>query len=298
MRSRVLTSMAGAAWLVCVTVAAPGLEGAAQQPPAGAPAPRFGTAALADPPAGALGMGGATVSATQQKVTGTVIETIDSAGYTYLRLQTGSGEVWAAVMQTKVRVGATVTVLVAMTSDNFESKSLKRTFAHLILGNLEGAAGAPAALPGHGAAAGDSGALLPSHGSPASGARPAGLPKEHPAIGSGDAAVAASTLPKAAGANGRTVAEIWHDGAALKDRQVVVRGKVVKFLDGIMGRNWLHLRDGSGVTGKGNDDITVTTNETAAVGDVIVVTGTVRVDQDFGAGYRYTVMIADAKLAK
>ena len=75
-------------------------------------------------------------------------------------------------------------------------------------------------------------------------------------------------------------------------------GKVVKFLPGIMGKNWLHLRDGSGARANGDDDITVTTGDSAAVGDVVLVRGTVRIDKDFGAGYRYAVMVEEAKVSK
>jgi hypothetical protein len=42
----------------------------------------------------------------------------------------------------------------------------------------------------------------------------------------------------------------------------------------------------------------VATTGTASVGDVVVVTGTVRIDKDFGAGYSYPVMIEDATVSK
>jgi hypothetical protein len=71
----------------------------------------------------------------------------------------------------------------------------------------------------------------------------------------------------------------------------------VKYNEQIMGRNWLHIRDGSGTAGKDND-LTVTTADKAAVGDVVVVKGKVQVDKDFGAGYSYPVIVEDAKLAK
>jgi hypothetical protein len=71
----------------------------------------------------------------------------------------------------------------------------------------------------------------------------------------------------------------------------------VKFNGGIMGRNWVHLRDGSGTAGKDND-VTVTTADEVAVGDVVVAKGVVRVDKDFGAGYAYPVIVEDAKLSK
>jgi len=77
---------------------------------------------------------------------------------------------------------------------------------------------------------------------------------------------------------------------------VTVRGRVVKYNGGILGRNWLHLQDGSGELAKGTNDLTVTTTGAAAIGDVVTATGTGAVDRDFGAGYTYTVMVEDAAL--
>jgi len=82
----------------------------------------------------------------------------------------------------------------------------------------------------------------------------------------------------------------------LKNKDVVVRGKVVKFLGGIMGKNWMHLQDGTGSAEKGDNDITVTTDEKVSVGDVVTVKGTLAADKDFGAGYRYEVIIENAKV--
>jgi hypothetical protein len=104
-------------------------------------------------------------------------------------------------------------------------------------------------------------------------------------------------VAKASGADARTVAEVFAQRTALKEKPVTIRGKVVKYNEGIMGRNWIHIRDGSGTAGKDND-LTVTTTEKASVGDVVLVTGTVRVEKDFGAGYSYPVIIEDAKLSK
>lgn len=79
-------------------------------------------------------------------------------------------------------------------------------------------------------------------------------------------------------------------------KEVVVRGKVVKFLAGIMGRNWIHLQDGTGDAG--TNDLTVTTEQTAAAGDVVAIKGTLAVDKDFGAGYRYAVIVEKASVTK
>jgi hypothetical protein len=69
---------------------------------------------------------------------------------------------------------------------------------------------------------------------------------------------------------------------------------VVKFISGIMGKNWLHLRDGTGAPG--SDDLTVTTDATVETGSTVVVRGTVTTDRDFGAGYKYELIIEDAEI--
>jgi len=94
--------------------------------------------------------------------------------------------------------------------------------------------------------------------------------------------------------NGNTVEQIYSDKTDLAGKTVKVRGKVTKFNPNIMGRNWLHLQDG---TGSSNDyDLMVTTKDIVKVGDIVVAEGQVAVNQDFGAGYSYPVMLEDAKV--
>jgi hypothetical protein len=69
---------------------------------------------------------------------------------------------------------------------------------------------------------------------------------------------------------------------------------VVKFTGNVMGKNWVHIRDGSG--GEGSNDLTVTTSAVVNVGDLVVVEGQVVVDQDFGYGYTYEVLVEDASV--
>ncbi|MGZ8853878.1 MAG: nucleotide-binding protein [Thermoanaerobaculia bacterium] len=203
------------------------------------------------------------------RLTGRILETMNAGGYTYMRLGTPDGDVWTAVRETKVKKGATVTVEAQMVVEKFQSNSLHRTFDKLIMGML---------------------AETPSKEAPAN---PMGTAAQHmtSAANAGDA-----TVEKAEG--GRTIAETWAKRNELKGKPVLIRGKVVKFLGGIMGKNWIHLRDGSGSRAEGNDDITVTTEEVAKVGDVVTISGTVRVDKDFGAGYLYPVIVEEAKVQK
>jgi len=204
---------------------------------------------------------------------GEVLEVKDAAPYTYLRLKTAEGESWAAVTAAPVKKGERVTIQNPTVMQNFESKSLKRTFDKIVFGTLADA-NAPTAA-----------AKAAPHGT---------------AGGATTAAAAAPVIKvaKASGSDARTVAEVVGGKSALKDKPVSLRGQVVKANLGIMGKNWFHVQDGSGSAGAGTNDILVTSKDVAAVGDVVNVKGTVRTDVKVGPGYDYAVLIENATLQK
>lgn len=105
-------------------------------------------------------------------------------------------------------------------------------------------------------------------------------------------------VPKATGPDARTVAEIVQKRTELRNKTVVVRGKVVKYTPEVMGKNWVHLRDGSGSSADGTNDVLVTTRDQTKVGDIVVAKGTVRTDVDLGSGYSYKVLVEEAALQK
>ncbi len=92
----------------------------------------------------------------------------------------------------------------------------------------------------------------------------------------------------------QTVAEIYAGKDRLAETVVKVRGKVVKYNSQIMGKNWVHIQDGTGASG--TNDLLATTADTAKTGDIVVVSGRISLDKDFGSGYRYELIIEDAKL--
>jgi hypothetical protein len=137
-------------------------------------------------------------------------------------------------------------------------------------------------------------AAFAAHAMPGAGGGPA--PSPH-----GGAPVAAAPvkkLAKATGPDARTVAEVVTGRAALKGKPVVVHAQVVKVTAGVMGKNWVHLQDGSGKAADGSHNVIATTQDTVAVGDVVNAKGTVRTDVNIGAGYSYAVLIEDAALRK
>lgn len=115
----------------------------------------------------------------------------------------------------------------------------------------------------------------------------------HPMPAAPTESVDLSSIAKAEG--GKTVAEVFAEKEQLAGQPVVIRGKVVKSNPDIMGKNWLHVRDGSGA--EGTNDLTVTTAGTVPdVGDTVVVKGPVALNKDFGMGYVYDVIVEDAEV--
>lgn len=70
-------------------------------------------------------------------VKGEIVESINAAGYTYLKIKTIDNQnKWAAVMQGDYKVGNSITVTEDMTTQNFQSKALGVTFDTIVFGKV------------------------------------------------------------------------------------------------------------------------------------------------------------------
>jgi hypothetical protein len=191
--------------------------------------------------------------------TGAVVTTMNSGLYTYLEVETKSGKYWAAAPKLPLAVGDRVDVAPGSEMKDFFSPTLNRKFDSIIF---------------------TSSVKVIGKGAPPAKSSPAASPEAKGAAG--PAAI-------------KTVEQIYADKDALKGKQVKVSGKVVKFNAGIMGKNFLHLQDGSGKDG--TNDLTVTSQQTAKVGDKVTITGTLITDKDFGSGYAYKVLLENATIS-
>jgi hypothetical protein len=199
-----------------------------------------------------------------ENISGKVLQTMNSGGYSYVYVEGKEQKVWVAVPQTKVRVGDVMTFKPGMEMVNFPSTSLKRTFDRIIFseGVVSSSGGKePDTSPGAGGAVTSGGKIK---------------------------------VEKASGANAYTVSELYGKSAKLHQKKVVVRGQVVKVSANIMGKNWIHVQDGSGSAKKGTNNLVVTSTDIPTVGDVVTVTGTLYKDKDFGGNYKYKVIVEDA----
>lgn len=212
-------------------------------------------------------------------LSGKVAETMDAGGYTYVLVDTGTNKVWAAATKFAVKTGDAVAVPDSMPMSNFHSDSLKRDFPVIyfassitVNGGQPGAAKLP---PGH----------------PVVGDLPAGHPTK-PNLGAPPKIDFSGLQPLK---DGLTVAGIYAGSAKLEGQTVKMRGKVVKFNANILGKNWLHVQDGTGAAKQ--NDLLVTTAGSAKPGDTVVVEGKVVLNKDVGSGYKYDLLVEDAKVS-
>lgn len=198
---------------------------------------------------------------------GKVTEIIEASGYTYAEVDTGEKRVWAAGPVTPLKAGDMIAFSTAMPMENFHSKSMNRDFSILYFVNQ----------------------FITDKDAPeisgAAGASPHGQGKPRSSV------TPIEGIHKIEG--GHTIAEVHARKEQLNVKTIRVRGQVTRFTAAVMNRNWLHIRDSSGP-----DDLTVTTADSAAIGDVVVIEGRLELDKDFGYGYLYPLIVQDAGITK
>jgi len=225
---------------------------------------------------------------------GKVLEKQDVSPYTYVRLEDGAGnQIWAAVPQTQLEIGEKVALQDGTVMTNFNSKTLNRTFETIIFAaGLVRDSDKMSVQTAGGANGGASDTVQ-------SGSAPHGMTSQ-PSGGSTRAIVSFSgvNVEKSLAQNGYTVGELFAKAAELNNRKVTVKGQVVKISPNIMGKNWIHIQDGTGDPAKNTHDLVVTSSDMVEKGDIISVEGVLAADKDFGFGYRYDVLVEDAVVVK
>ena len=197
-----------------------------------------------------------------------VLEAMDASTYTILHVQENDKDYWMAAPQFKTQKGETLYYMTAMEMKNFEVKSLKRTFESISF--VEKIANSPEGPVPPGSA----------QASPHAGVQ--SVQKENVSI---------EPLK-----GGTSVEQVYTLKEKLAGKTIKVKGKVTKYNANIMGKNWIHIQDGTGTNETA--DLLITSTEEVSVGQVIVVEGTVAINKDFGAGYSYKVLLENGKILK
>jgi len=200
-----------------------------------------------------------------------VTEVIQASSYTYLKVKEKSSERWVAVSKQDVNVGDVYYYDEALQMTNFTSKDLDRTFDEIyFVNNISKNPITQAPMMGGGA-----GESMPAHSGKVTTEK-----------------LSSITLEKKDGEV--TVADIYNNRAAYSAKEFEIRGIVVKVNPEVMGKNWIHIQDG---TNSNQDfDLTITSQDIAQKGDEVVFKGKLTLNKDFGSGYSYDVIMEDAAL--
>lgn len=228
----------------------------------------------------------------------TITEVIHTSSYTYLF----GKEDTLAVPKMEAKVGEVYYYKGGFDMVDFKSTELNRTFPRVKF--LGGVSKTPimtklgpqknpyekSANP-HGNAQGN------PHGNQSGQA----MPGNHPATGqdnkpSGKVTSEKEEIKIERVEGGITIAELFKKKAKYEGKTVKIKGVVKKFTDQIMNKNWIHLQDGTEFEGK--FDLTITSQETVKIGDVIIIEGKIALNKDFGYGYNYDVLMEEAKVVK
>jgi hypothetical protein len=199
---------------------------------------------------------------------GTVAETVDVPSYVYIRVMLENDEeAWLATSPIDVNIGDEVSWDGGNLMKDFGSRTLGRSFDWVVFAeNVE---------------------LIGKK-----------VPEGHPQGHEPHAPTSSESvdMPEPGDItrleNGFTVAEIHAQRTELAGQQVTIRARVMKVSEGILGRNWITLQDGTGETPLNR--LIATTSEVPEIGKTLVVHGTVGLDVDLGSGYNYATLLEEA----
>ena len=195
----------------------------------------------------------------------TVEEVIQTNNYTYLKVKEKDIEKWLAVSKRQVKEGEILYYADGLEMKDFKSKELNKVFASVYF--IQKISNKPILET-----------VKNEVVSPSNGKRI--IPKEEISIKSVK--------------DGITIGQLFSNKDQYSGKRIKINGKIVKFSPQIMGKNWVHLQDG---TSSNNDfDLTITTTDLVKVGDVVTFEGKISLNKDFGAGYSYDLIMEEAKL--
>ncbi|HPE74474.1 MAG TPA: hypothetical protein PLC80_00205 [Draconibacterium sp.] len=213
-----------------------------------------------------------------------VTEVIQGSTYTYIRAKENNGELWMAISKQEVEPGEVYYYSEGLPMQNFHSKEIDRTFDEIYFVSAISKTPIKAgAMGGMGSGAmGGMGAMGGNMNEPAHSGKVS--TEQNSAI----------SVEKLAGEI--TVAQVFANRNNYSGKEIEIKGVVVKVNKEVMGKNWIHIQDGT--NDNGNYDLTITSADLAEVNDEITVRGKIILNKDFGYGYSYEVIMEDAQIVE
>ena len=200
----------------------------------------------------------------------TIAEAVPTSKYLYLKVTEDGREYWMATSQTAVNSGEVYYYNEALIRTDFESKEMQRVFDTIYL--------VTRIVP---EAQVDKLKSQETKATPQADASTSDDPDSPAEVMQGNASPV-------------QISEIFDNPEAFEGRKVEISGTCTKVNEGILSRNWIHVKDGSA----DDKDLVVTSSASVKPGDRVKLQAFVRLDKDFGAGYRYAIILEDGILVE
>ncbi len=195
-----------------------------------------------------------------------VLEVLPTERYVYLKVIEDGREYWVATSKGHFEVGKDYFYKSGIYKRHFKSTEYNRIFEELYLVS----------------------SIVPADHSQMAGAQAEGVAEQATALSSEE-------IRKMVEVPGSIkIGELLANPGKYAGKEVQISGLCTKVNPNIMGRNWLHLKDGS----KDSYDFVVTSSTLVPEGHVVTMRGVVAVNKDFGAGYRYELIVENAEIVK
>jgi len=198
-----------------------------------------------------------------------VDEVLPATKYVYVHVSEGANQFWVATALKDIHIGETYFYKGGLLKTNFESKEYDRTFEKIYLVSQF--------VP-----AKHDGSINHVHDMEATQSEPMNK----------DTAKTVRKIEKAEGS--MSIVELVSDPQKYEGKIVQLSGECVKINPKIMDRNWIHLKDGS----KDDYDLVITSDIFVREGTVITIKGTVALNKDYGAGYKYDLILENGILVE
>ena len=196
-----------------------------------------------------------------------VMEVLKTTKYVYLKVKENEEQFWIAARKQDVNIGETYFYKGGLLKTNFESKEHNKVFDKIYLVTS---------------------LVQSNHGSNTSN----GSLSAQGSVENINEASSTKEEIKSNQSGSIKISELVKNYKEYEGKTVQISGKCVKINPNIMGINWIHIKDGS----KDDYDLVITSNTFVQEGSLITMKATVTLDKDFGAGYKYDLILENGTI--
>lgn len=195
---------------------------------------------------------------------GVVLQTLNSGGYSYIKLNSQNKIFWTAIRENSIKVNDVIEIKAQMWMEDFKSKTLNKTFDKILF----------ASIKKDKIKKDNTVNTMPSLISM--------IRREN---------IAKTTFNEES--IEVSISELKNKKSLYQNRYIKIIGKVTKVSLNIMKSSWIHLEDKNG-----QNIIFRSDDSSIKINDKVIASGLLNIDVDYGYGYTYELIVTQASFKK